>query len=345
MIRFLILSLSFCAVLLAPALAQATAEFPPSSQEGQCFARILAPEIIETVTEQQLVRPEVVEIEVVPAVYETSTQRLLVKEATTRYRHIPAVTETIVQQVMVEPERVERFVVPAQFETYTQTVEIEPERVVWKPGVGLYGRASSGEDGAAATANGQVATGEVLCRVIIPAKVETITRTRMTAPPRLEERVVPARFEAVRKEVVVEPARFEEETVPAVYEDRSIRVLVRPAEERQIIIPAVYETVTKDVVVGGGELTWAEVLCETNTTRFKVAELQGALTDAGFPTLVDGIFGPRTLRAMEAFQRSSGLGVGYMTVETAQALDVDPYGAPPQSVYATLQQRRARANI
>jgi len=107
-------------------------------------------------------------------------------------------------------------------------------------------------------------------------------------------------------------------------------------EQRRVVVPAVYETVTREVVVGGGELSWAEVLCETNTTRFKVAEIQGALTDAGYPTLVDGAFGPRTLRAMEAFQRANGLAVGYMTVETANALGIDPYGDPPQSVYAAL---------
>ncbi len=318
------------------AFAQASAQFPPASQDGQCFARVLSPEITQTVTEEELVRPETFEIEVIPAVYETSVQRVLVKEASSRYRYIPAVTEIREERILVEPERIERVVIPAQFETYTETIVVEPERVVWKPGTGLYGRGAAGSGTQTSSAATEIATGEVLCRVIEPAKTRTITRTRMVAPPRLEERIVPARYQTVRREVVVEPARYQEELIPAVYEDREVRVLVRPAEQRRVVVPAVYETMTREVVVGGGELSWAEVLCETNTTRFKVAEIQGALTDAGYPTLVDGAFGPRTLRAMEAFQRANGLAVGYMTVETANALGIDPYGDPPQSVYAAL---------
>ncbi|MEL6566781.1 MAG: peptidoglycan-binding domain-containing protein [Pseudomonadota bacterium] len=328
------------ALVTAPvALAQVSAQFPPASQDGQCFARVLSPEITQSVVEEQLVSPETFQIEVIPAVYETSTTRVMVKEATSQYRFIPAVTEMVEEQVLVQPERVERFVVPAQFETYTETVVVEPERVVWKTGSGLYGRGAAGTDSQPNAANGQIATGEVLCRVIEPAKIQTITRTRMVAPPRLEERIIPARYETIRREVVVQPARYEEEIIPAVFEDRQVRVLVRPAEERRIVVPAVYETVTREVVVGGNELTWAEVLCETNTDRFKVAEIQGALTDAGFPTLVDGAFGPRTQRAMEAFQRANDLNVGYMTVDTAFALGIDPYSTPSADIYAALGAR------
>lgn len=331
----------FIAVIftLPGAAAQVSAQFPPASQEGQCFARVLSPAITHTIVEEQLVRPETFEIEVIPAIYETSTTRVMVREATSQYRYIPAVTRMVEEQVLVAPERVERFVVPAQFETYTETVIVEPERVVWRAGAGLYGRGAAGTDSQPSAANGQIATGEVLCRVILPARTQTITRTRMVAPPRLEERIIPARYETVQKEVVVEPARYEEELIPARYEDRQVRVLVRPAEERRTLVPAVYETITRQVVIGGGELAWAEVLCETNTDRYKVAELQGALTDAGFPTLVDGAFGPRTQRAMEAFQRANGLSVGYMTVETATALGVDPYGSPPSAIYAALGSR------
>ena len=343
MVRLFALIIS--ALFLAPlSVAQSSAQFPPASEDGQCFARILSPEVTRTVIEDVLVSPETFEIEVVPAFYETVSQRVLVKEATSRYRLIPAVTEIVEERVLVQPETIERFVVPAQFDTYTETVVVEPERVVWKPGTGLYGRGAAGTGNETAT-DGEIATGEVLCRVIEPAKVESITRSRMVAPPRLEERIIPARYETVRREVVVEPARYEEEIIPAVYEDRQMRVLVEPAQERRVIVPAVYETIETEVVVGGGELTWAEVLCETNTTPFKVAELQGALTDAGYPTLVDGAFGPRTLRAMEAFQRANGLAVGYLTVDTAEALGVDPYAAPRQSAFAALEERRrARQN-
>lgn len=329
-VAFFAAALSFCATAFAQ-----SAQYPPSAEAGQCFARVLSPAVYETVTEEVLVAPESYEIEVIPAVYEMRTERVLVREETSRFSIIPPVMETVEERVMIEPERIEKYVVPAQFETYTETVVVQPERVTWRPGSGLYGR-SAVAPGTSTSTPGEVSTGDVLCRVVIPAEVRTITRSRMIAPPRVEERVIPARFETITRQVVAQPARYVEEVIPAVYEERSIRVVVTPAQERRILVPAVYDTVTREVAVGGNQLHWAEVLCETNTNRFKVAEIQAALTDAGFPTLIDGAFGPRTQRAMEAFQREHGLSVGYMTVETAYALDIDPYGPPPEAVYAAL---------
>ena len=73
-----------------------------------------------------------------------------------------------------------------------------------------------------------------------------------------------------------------------------------------------------------GGLEWREVLCETNASSAKIAEVQAALTAAGYTAPSDGEFGPQTLRAMEAFQRDNGLPVGYLTVSTVEALGVNP---------------------
>lgn len=335
MYRYLSGFITFAAIGLVAAAQPATpAHYPQDADAGQCFARVMAPPQTETVTEEVLVTPETYRIEVIPAVFETVTERILVREEGVRHRVIPAVYETIEEEILVEPERVERTVIPARFETYTETVIIEPERVVWKPGKGLYGRSSPQQDDP--VADQDQATGEVLCRVTVPARTETVTRSRMIAPARVEETVIPARYETITKTVMVEPARVEDEIIPAVYEERQVTRMVRPAEERRVTVPAVYETVTREVETGMGGLEWAEVLCATNTDRYKVAEIQGALTDAGYPTRIDGIFGPLTSRAMIAFQRANGLAAGYMTVDTARALDIDPYGAPPDTVYAAL---------
>lgn len=322
------------------ALAQA-AEYPPSDRAGQCFARVLTPVVTETVTEQVLETPATQRIEIKPAVYRTSSIEVLAREAGTRHRIIPAVYETVEERVMVEPERTEVTVIPAQFETYTETIVVKPERVVWKKGDGIYGRSGVLGAQAAAARDGEKHTGEVLCRVVEPAVTRTVTRSRMTAPPRTQERVIPARYKTVQRRIVVEPARVIEEVIPAVYENRTIRVMAEPPQEIRIDVPAVYKTVSREVVRGGGDLEWAEVLCETNTTRYKVAEIQGALSDAGYPTLVDGSFGPRTVAAMEAYQRANGLSVGYLTVETVRSLGIDPYATASDAAYAALQSRSA----
>lgn len=313
----------------SPALGE-SADFPPAAEAGQCFTRVVAPSQAEIVTETIMVRPEIERIELVPAVFVTRTERVLVKEQTVMHRQVPAVYETVTERVMVEPERVEREHVPAEYETYTETIIIEPERTVWKPGTGLFGRAPG-----APTDGTQVqATGEVLCRVIKPAVTETVTRTRLVSPPTMREKIVPARYEIVEKDVLVTPARTEVVIIPAEYRDVPIQVMVSEAKRHRVLEPAQYQTVSREVVTGGGEIVWAEVLCETNTTSFKVAEIQGALTDAGYPTLIDGVFGPNTLRAMTAFQADNSLAEGYLTVATVSALGVDPYQQPPDLVYA-----------
>jgi len=62
--------------------------------------------------------------------------------------------------------------------------------------------------------------------------------------------------------------------------------------------------------VKAGHMDWREILCETNTTRDRVVEIQTALMKAGFnPGRIDGDLGPSTIKAVNAFQRAKGLPV------------------------------------
>lgn len=305
------------------ALAQQGADYPPSADPGECFARVLIPETTEVVTEQVVDRPETQEIIVIPATYETQTDQVLVKEETVTYSTIPAVYETVTEVVVVEPERTETSVIPASFETYTEQVLVRPAYSTWKPGAGLFGRGAAGTG--TANVNGEQATGELLCRVEVPAQYDTVTRTRVATPETTDTRVIPAVTRTVTREVVAQPPQVIENVVPAEYGTVSKQVLVTPASEQVNVIPATYKTVEKRVVTGGGGLEWREVLCDTNTTTAKVSEIQRALSTAGYSVPDDGQFGPGTLRAMEEYQRANGLPVGYLTVSTVQSLGVSPY--------------------
>ncbi|MEM7768342.1 MAG: peptidoglycan-binding domain-containing protein [Pseudomonadota bacterium] len=312
------------APLMAPAIGQ-TADVPPNAEPGRCYARVLMPETAETITETVLVKPASSEIRLVPAEFETYSEQVLVKEQTTEFVTIPATYTSVTEDVMVQPEYTETVVVPAEYETYTEEVLVRAAYVTWKPGSGLFGRADTGSVAGLGSTNASVATGELLCRVEVPAQFDTVTRTRLVSPERTEVRTIPARFETVTRQVVATPARIEEKIVPAVFETVQKRRQVAPAREETISIPAQYETVEKRQVTGGGGLEWREVLCDTNASASKIREVQAALTDAGYPTLIDGQFGPSTLRAMEAFQRDQGMPVGYLTVATVTALGVNPY--------------------
>ena len=309
----------FCGVAAAQG-----ADYPPSADPGECFARVLIPETTEVVTEQVVDRPETSEITVIPATYETQTEQVLVKEETKVYRTIPATYETVTEQVVVEPERTVTRVVPAKFETYTEQVLVRPAYSTWKPGAGLFGRGAAGT-GTGAGPNGEQATGELLCRVEVPAQYDTVTRTRIAQPETTTTDIIPAKYNTVTREVVAQPPQVIEDIVPAEYGTVTKQVLVSPASENVTVIPATYKTVEKRVVTGGGGLEWREVLCDTNTSSAKVSEIQRALTAAGYNVPDDGDFGPATLRAMESYQRANGLPVGYLTVSTVQSLGVSPY--------------------
>jgi hypothetical protein len=317
MSRILILSAAV-PVLAGAAAAQGMGDYPADARPGSCYARVLIPETYEIQTEQVLDQPEHTEARVIPATYETVVERVLVKEQALTYRVVPPAYEIETEQLLVVPEQTETVVIPAEYETFTEQVLVRPSYITWKPGTGLYGRSQSDQN------NITLATGEVLCRVEVPAQYDTVTRTRLTSPERVETRVIPARYRTVERQVLREPARVIEEIVPAEYEDVEVQRLVVPEQQETIVVPATYKTIEKRTVTGGGTVEWREVLCDSNATKAKIAEVQRALASKGYSVQADGVFGPATLNAMEDWQEKNGLPVGYLTISTVESLGVSP---------------------
>lgn len=309
------LGVTVAAAAIAMSAHGQSADMPPNADPGECFARVLVPDTISVTTEQVVDREASYELNVVPAVYETVSEQRLVKEATTVFRTVPPVYETVTEDIVVEPQREESIVVPAKYETYTEQVLVREAYTTWKKGEGLYGR-----DRENAIETIALATGELLCRVEVPAEYATVTKTRLVSPETTEVRVIPAVTKTVTKEVVVEPAKIIEEEVPAVYETVTRQQLVSAAREERVEIPATYKTVEKRTVTNQGGLEWRQVLCETNATPQMIRQIQQALSAAGYAAPADGEFGPATLRAMESFQRANGLPIGYLTISTVDAL-------------------------
>lgn len=313
------LSVSVAAVAIAVTAHGQAADMPPDADAGECFARVLVPDVIEVQSEQIVDREPSFELKLIPATYETVTEQRLLKEASTVYQMVPAVYETVTETITIEPAREESIVVPAQYETYTEQVLVREAYTTWKKGDGLFGR---DRENAAPGDTIALATGELLCRVEVPAEYETVTKTRLVSAETTEVRLIPAVTQTVTKEVVVEPARVLEELVPAEYETVTRQQLVSAAYEERIEIPATYRSVEKRVVSSAGGLEWRQVLCETNATPQMISDIQTALTNAGYTAPADGEFGPATLTAMESFQRANGLPIGYLTMSTVAALGV-----------------------
>ncbi|MEM7329818.1 MAG: peptidoglycan-binding domain-containing protein [Pseudomonadota bacterium] len=312
------LCVSVASVAIAMTAHGQAADMPPDADAGECFARVLVPDTIEISTEQVVDREATYELKLVPAAYETVSEQRLLKEASTVYKTVPPVYETVTETIIIEPEREESIVVPAKYETYSERVLIREAYTTWKKGDGLYGRDLENATGETIA----TATGELLCRVEIPAEYDTVTKTRLVSPETTEVRVIPAVTKTVTKEVVVQPAQVIEETIPAEYETVTRQQLVTEAFQERIEIPATYKSVEKRVVTNVGGLEWRQVLCETNATPQTIRDIQAALTAAGYDVPADGEFGPATLAAMEAYQRANGLPIGYLTMSTVESLGV-----------------------
>ena len=197
---------------------------------------------------------------------------------------------------------------------------VRPAYTTWKPGRGLFGRAA----GSASDNGSEISTGELICRVEVPAEYRNVTRQRIARAASTEQRVIPAKTQTITKQVIDQEGRWEDQIIPAEYRTIEVQKLVTPEQQDTVIIPATYKTLERRVVQSQGGLEWREVLCETNTTPAKISEVQRALSAAGYATDSDGVFGASTLRAMEAFQRARGLAVGNLTIETVRALGVTP---------------------
>jgi Putative peptidoglycan binding domain len=307
--------------------------YPADAQPGQCFARVLIPEVSNTASEQVVDQAARTEIRVIPAQYQMVDEQVLVREASVEYRVVPATYRTVTETVVVEPERTEEIATPASVETYEERVMVRPAYTTWKPGSGIYGRPGAGVGAGAASVPGgngsEVHTGELLCRVEVPAEYTTVTRTRTAQAASVQTRTIPARTQQITREVVATPARVDERPIPAEYRTIKVRRMVEPARQETITIPATYRTVERRVVTRTAGVEWREVLCETNASPAMIRDVQQALNARGFTTSVDGQFGPSTLNAMERFQRANGLPVGYLTVDTVRALGLSmPNRAP-----------------
>jgi peptidoglycan hydrolase-like protein with peptidoglycan-binding domain len=74
----------------------------------------------------------------------------------------------------------------------------------------------------------------------------------------------------------------------------------------------------------GGFSEWREVLCPKDVNEAKITQIQKALIERGYnPGPVDDIFGAQTKAALIKFQKSSGLPVGQLDIETLKALGVN----------------------
>lgn len=287
---------------------------PSSARPGQCFGRVQLPGGVERTKERVLVRPGSSDQRWIPAVKRWTEKRELVKAAWTETLHTPAVYATQVDYVLeAGPRRIVS--TPARYRRVVERVLIEPARTVWRPGRGGIGY--GGEPGGYSVQP----TGEVLCRVRIPARYATRVRLVQVSPGcRCEVEAPPVRRRIVHR-VLVRPAGETQRPHAALY--RTVRVceIVQPGHAYTVSRPAEYRTVEHErQVMRQG---WSQVICQNGLSASAMARMQEQLAARGYdPGPADGVGRPQTYDALRHFQHQHGLAEGQITVESGRALGV-----------------------
>jgi hypothetical protein len=325
-----------------------------SATPGMCFHEHTIPAKFETVTQKVLSSEESGSINIVPATYRTVEKTVLVSEASSKIVEVPATYKTESSKILVKPaytiwkkgtgpiQRIDSATgeimclveIPAEYKTVSKKVIATPATIKTIEIPAKYKTVKVRE---LVTAASQTTTK-------IPAKYKTVSKQKKVADAtvtwheihNLEEpketrtgqkvclTKTPAAFKTVTRKVVVTPATTREVVIPAESKTVKVRKLQTAASEKRIAIPATYKTVSRQELVTEGFMQWRSILCETNTTPRRIAQIQSALKAKGYnPGPIDGDVGAETMQAVNAFQKANKLPVDkYLNVETIRALGV-----------------------
>jgi hypothetical protein len=264
-------------------------DYPPNAQPGQCFAKVLVPEVTETFTEQVLVSPEKIITKVIPGQCGYEDKTVVVREPSTEFITIPATFKTVSETVVVKPGGVHTETIPPVYNTITEQVLVRDGYTVWRPGSTVAGynanansygstgytapppSAYAGSGAAPNPAYGNLptkvlATGEVLCLVQVPAEYKTITKQVLVSPGRTVDVPYPPETTVITRQVVDIPAHVEKREIPG--ETKVIKIKVcTPDRTVSETIPPEYKTITKIKTVSPSKFEWKTVDCKTDVTH------------------------------------------------------------------------------
>lgn len=329
-----------------------------SASVGMCFHEHYVPATYKTVSDQVLTKAATESVSILPAEYTMVEEQVLVREASTKLVNVPAEYATEEEQIIDKPahtiwkkgsgpiQKIDEATgeimclveVPATYKTIKRTVLRSPARTETVQIPAEYKTVKVRKlVSAASEQRTPIAAeyGEVSRQVVDQdagfvwheiANTDHPTTTRTGNKICLTE--TPPEYKTVTRTVVTTPAQSRTIEIPAEYDEVSVTKLVSPAQEQVTQIPAEYRSVEKRELVKDGYMAWRSILCETNMTRSRIADIQRALKEAGHdigPDGVDGVIGQDTIKAVNAFQLANDLPVDrYINVQTLRVLGVSP---------------------
>lgn len=306
---------STSAALLATAIistSQAQSLPPATAKAGECYAKVLIPATYDTKAEQVMVQPGSSDFKKTPAIYRDVQKEILVQEESYELETVPPVYDTVSETVLLRPEQVVKSVIPATYRTETKRVLVSPARVEWKVGRGAHEKIDT-------------ATGDIMCRVEVPAVYKDYEQQVVDRPAQTKEEVIPAQYRTVQKRVMKTPPTTRKKIIPAKYETVTIKELVSPEKFEVVETPPRFASIQKRTLLQPESVKWRQILCETNTTKEVITRIQNALVSAGYRLGFepDGELGPGTLSVIGKFQQDNNLPTGGLTISTLERLGVN----------------------
>lgn len=339
--------------LLAAAATQVNLQ---TATVGMCFHEHYEPASYETVSEEVLVKAATENVSIVPAEYQMVEKSVLVKEASTKLVQVPAEYATVEEQVIDKPahtiwkkgkgpiQKIDEATgeimclveVPATYKTIKRTVLKSPARTETVEIPAEYATVSVREVVSAASEE----------RTPVPAVYNTyqkqvlkqeagfvwheVHNTEHPASTRTGNKIclteTQPEYKTVARTIVTQPAVSQTVEIPAEYKEVKVTKLVSAASESVTEIPAEYKTISRRELVTDGYMAWRSILCDTNMTRQRVADIQKALINKGYDIGelgADGVIGASTIKAVNAFQQDNDLPVDqYLNIQTVKALGV-----------------------
>ncbi len=181
----------------------------PPAKPGQCFAKIK-----------------------INATYKTQSRRILVSKATSKRVLVRAPQYRFInKRVQVRKAYYKTRTIPAQYRTNVKRVMVKPAYNTWRKGHGAITRIDN-------------MTGEIMCRVKVPAV-----------------------YKNVSQHILVRPVQKIRTLVPAVYRTIKQKKFIAPALYKTLRTPARYKTQNYRVKTGGARYAWRAVLCKTNAPK------------------------------------------------------------------------------
>lgn len=327
-----------------------------SAAPGMCFHEHYTPAQYKTVTEQVLTKAATETVNIVPASYQMVDKQVLVKEQSTRLIEVPAQYEMISEQIIDKQahtvwkkgtgpiQRMDEATgeimclveVPATYKTISRRVLKSAASTTSEVIPAVYETVSVRQLVSAASEQ----------RTPIAEEYSSVERTELSSAAEFVWHDVAnldhpkstrtgnkicltesePRYRKVERTVVTTPAQTRTIDIPAQFKTVEVTKLVSPASEDVTVIPAKFGTIDKRTLVKDGYMDWRSILCDTNMTTSRIADIQRALQNAGYEIGVggvDGVIGRSTINAVNAFQTDKGLPVDkYLNIATIEALGV-----------------------